>query len=81
MPLKDSISERNSNQKELCPGHKLFFSNSCIFTTQWRRPWIFQAVNYVRSENLSFKYKRFTPSGFLDKGTRKFEFVLKTPFF
>ena len=35
-------------------------------------------MNYVKSNNLSLKYQRVTPSGRRDKGIRKFEFVAKT---
>ena len=34
----------------------------------------------VRSNNLSLKYLRFTPSGFKGIEIRKFEFVAKTQF-
>ena len=60
--------------------HKLRFFNTCIFATQCRRPQIFQTMNYVRSNNLSLKYQRFTPSGCKDTGIGKFEFVAKTQF-
>ena len=35
-------------------------------------------MNSVRSNNLSLKYQRVTPSGCKDIGIRKFEFVVKT---
>ena len=34
----------------------------------------------IRSNNLSLKYQRFTPSGCIDIGLRKFDFVVKTQF-
>ena len=34
----------------------------------------------MRSNNLSLKYRRFTPSGCEDKVKRKFELVAKTKF-
>ena len=42
------------------------FYNPYIFETQCRRPYIFQAMNSVGSNNLSFKYQRFTPLGCKD---------------
>ena len=48
-----------------------------IFATQCRRPKIFQTMIYIRSNNLSLKYKRFTLSGCEDIWIRKFEFVAK----
>ena len=33
-------------QRNLC--HKLCFSNPCIFPTQYRRPWIFQTLSFLR---------------------------------
>ena len=51
-----------------------------IFSTQSSRPSIFQTMNYVRLNNPSLKYQRFTPSGCRDIGNRKFEFVAKTQF-
>ena len=38
-------------------------------------------MNYVGSNNISFKYQRFTSSGSKDMGIRKFKFVAKTPSF
>jgi len=35
-------------------------------------------MNSGRSNNLSLKYQRFTPSGREDIGIREFEFVAKT---
>ena len=37
-------------------------------------------MNSVRSNNQSLKYQRFTPSGWKDIGTRKFQFVAKAQF-
>ena len=34
-------------------------------------------MNFVRSINLSLKYKRFTPSGWKDIGVKIFEFATK----
>ena len=42
---------------------------------------IFQSINSVGSNNLSFKYKRFTPLGCKDIDIRKFEFEAKIQFF
>ena len=67
--------------KELSLCHKLKFSNPNIFATQCRRPQIFQTMNSVRSNSVSLKYQRPTPSGCKDIGVRKFEFVAKTQFF
>ena len=39
-----------------------------------------KTMNSVRSNHLSLKYQRFTPSGYKDIGIRKFEFVAKTQF-
>ena len=60
--------------------HKLWFSNPYIFATHWRRPWIFPTMNYIRSNNLSLKWQRFTPSGWKDIWIRQFKFVSKTQF-
>ena len=46
----------------------------------YNRPLIFKIKNYDRSNSLSLKYQRFTPSGCKDIGIRKFEFVAKTHF-
>ena len=51
-----------------------------ILATRCRRPLTFQTNNSVRSNSLSLKYHRFTPSGFEDIEIRKFEFVAKTQF-
>ena len=37
-------------------------------------------MNYVRLSNPSLKYQRFTPSGGINIGIRKSEFVSKTQF-
>ena len=39
---------------------------------------IFQTINSVRSNSLSLKYQRFTPSGCKAIGVRKCKFVAKT---
>ena len=70
---------RSVVRKELSLCHKLRFSNPVICTTQSRRPLIFQTMNSVRSNNLSLKYQRFTPSSCRDIVIRKFKFVAKTP--
>ena len=54
--------------KELSLCHKLWFSNPYFFSTQCLRPYIFQAKYTDKSNNLSLKYQRFTPSGFKDLG-------------
>ena len=41
---------------------------------------VIQTINSVRSNNLSLKYQRFTPSDCKDVLVRKFEFVAKTQF-
>ena len=46
---------------EFC--HKFWFYNSYFFATQCCRPLIFQTINSGRSNNLSFKFPRFTMSG------------------
>ena len=63
---------------ELSLCHKLRFSNPYIFTTQCRRPYIFQTMSSVRSNNTSLKYQSFTLSDCKDIGIIKFEFVAKT---
>ena len=67
-------------RKELSFCHKLRFSNSCNFATHFPRPLIFQTINSGRSNSLSLKYQRFTPSGCKDIGVRKCKFVAKTQF-
>ena len=66
--------------KELSFCHKLKYSYPYIFATQCRRPYIFQTINSVRSNNLSLKYLRFIHTGCIDKEIRKFEVVAKTQF-
>ena len=61
-----------NSRKELSLCHKLWFSNPYIFETQCLRPNIFQTKYTVRSNNLSLKYQRFTPSGSKDIGDLKF---------
>ena len=58
--------------KELSFCHKFWFSKPNGVDL------IFQTVNSVRSNNVGKKYQSFTPSGYKDKGTRKYEFVSKT---
>ena len=58
--------------------HKLWFSNFNIFATKCCRPLIFQTISSARAYNLSLKYLRWTPSGSIDIGVGKFEFVAKT---
>ena len=41
-----------------------------IFSTQCRRPWIFQTLNSVRSNKLGLKYQIFTPFGCRDIGIK-----------
>ena len=71
---------KHSKVKELSRCHKLGFSNHYIFGTKYCRPWIFQTMNSVKSNNLSLKYQRFTTSGSKDIGVSTFEFVAKTQF-
>ena len=59
--------------KKICPKelnlcHRLWFYNPYIFATQCLRPYLFQTKYTVRSNNLSLKYQRFTPSGSKDIG-------------
>ena len=60
--------------------HKLWFSNPNIFTTQCRKPEIFQTMNFVRSNNQSLKFQKFTSTGCKDIRIITFEFVAKTQF-
>ena len=60
--------------------HKLRFYNSYNLATRFSRPLIFQTINSGRSNSLSLKYQRFTPSGCKDIGIRKCKFVAKTQF-
>ena len=66
--------------KELSFCHKLRFSYSYNLETCFPRPLIFQTINSGRSNSLSLKYQRFTPSGCKDIGVRKYKFVAKTQF-
>ena len=59
--------------------HKLGFSNPFIFA-HCLRPLIYQTMNFARSNIQSYKYQRFTLSGFKDIGIIKLEFVSKTQF-
>ena len=54
--------------KELSFCHKLRFSNSHNLATCFPAPLIFQTFNSGRSNSLSLKYQRFTPSGCKDIG-------------
>ena len=74
-------SHATMSKKELSFCHKLWYSNPYNFATQCRRPYIFQTMNSVRSNNHSLKYYRLTPSGFKYIRIRKFEFVATTNFF
>ena len=60
--------------------HKLRFSHYYNLATRFPRPLIFQTINSARSNSLSLKYQRFTPSGCKDIGVRKFKFAAKTQF-
>ena len=66
--------------KELSFCHKLKYSYPYILATQCRRPYIFQTINSVRSNNLSLKYQRFISTGCRDIEIRKFEVVAKAQF-
>ncbi len=77
---KSIYLNRKIRQKELNFCHKLRFSNSNNLATRFPRPFIFQTINSGRSNSLSLKYQRFTPSGCKDRGVRKFKFVAKTQF-
>ena len=46
-----------NNQLSIC--HKPCFYNPYIFVTIWSRLYIFQTINYVKSNNLSLNYQRF----------------------
>ena len=67
--------------KNLSLCHELWFSYVYIFTTKCRSPLIFQPIYSARVYNLSLKYLRFTPSGWIDKGMRNFKFVAQTQLF
>jgi len=66
--------------KEISICNKLWLSNSYNLATHSPRPFIFQTINSFRSNSLSLKYQRFTPSGCEAIGVRKFQFVAKTEF-
>ena len=66
--------------KELSFCHKLWFSNSYNLATHSLTPFIFRTINSVRSNSLSLKYQRFTPSGCKDIRVSKCKFVAKTQF-
>ena len=66
-------------KKDLSFCHKLRISNPYIFAIHCCRPYIFQTINSVRSNNLSFKYQWFTPPGCNDIVIRKFEFENSIP--
>ena len=58
-----------------CVSQPLILLSNLIFATRCR------ISNYLLDQTIvSFKYKRFTPSGCEDIGIRKFEFVAKTQF-
>ena len=73
-------NNQNFDTKELSFCHKLWFSNSYNLATHSLRPLIFQTINSLRSNSLSLKYQRFTPSGCKDIGVRKCKFVAKPQF-
>ena len=50
------------SHKELSLCHKLCFSNPYIFATHCRKPLTFQTMNSIKSNNLSLKFQRVTPS-------------------
>ena len=64
--------------KELCLCHKLNFWNLSVLATQNRRHEVFKIM--INSDNLSFKYEKFTPLDCKQIGIRKFEVVAKTKF-
>ena len=66
--------------KDLSLSHKLWFSNPYIWATQYCRPWIFQTMNSVRSNNIRLTCQRCTLQGFKDIGIRIFDFGAKTQF-
>ena len=49
--------------KELNLCHKLWFSNPYIFATKCRRPYAFQTMKSVRSNNLKFEISKVCTSG------------------
>ena len=59
---------------------KFWFLNLYIFLYRCRRPFTFQTMNFVRSNNLSLKYPRDIPSGCTHIGISKFKCVAKAQF-
>ena len=53
-------------EKELSLCHILWFSNHYIFGTKCCRPYIYQTMNSVRSNNMNLKYQRLTTSSSKD---------------
>ena len=74
------IQRYKSSWKELSLCLKFWFSNPNIFGFQRRKPLIFQTMTFVRSNNISLKYQKFTTLGSKDIEIRKTEFVAKTQF-
>ena len=64
---------RGKFQTELSLCHKLWFFNPCIISIRCCRRLIFQTINSVRSNSLSLKYQRLTPSGYRDIRIIKFK--------
>ena len=64
---------RGKFQTELSLCHKLWFFNPCIISIRCCRRLIFQTINSVRSNSLSLKYQRLTPSGYRDLRIKKFK--------
>ena len=52
----------------------LWFSNSCIFGVQCCRPYTFQTLTAVRSNNISLKYQIFMTLSSKNIGIRKFHY-------
>ena len=86
VPMLTNVKS-NSEEKKICKEILLFLiffattSNLLflyIFATQCRSHFIFQTINFVRSNNLSLKYQRHTPSGCKDIEIIKFRFVANT---
>ena len=57
---------------------KLWFFNPCILATRCRKPLIFQTINSLRTNSLSWNIKGYSTSGCKDIRNIKFEFVTKT---
>ena len=74
------LNHQLNHAKELTLCNKLWFSNPYIFGFQRRKPLKFQTMTFVRSNNISLKYQRFTTMGSKDIGIRKSEFVAKSQF-